>query len=205
VSPTHEVEARGGDAELAALALAHPGVAVRFVPDATSDLARSLGVGVGGGRGSGEVTVDLLRLDDADGAVNMVVLGPPPDRLGRRHRRRACRVEGDGRLLWEGPATTVVLANGEFLRGADVVPRGHPGDGRFEVHVYALDPGQRAMMRARLATGGHVPHPGIVTASVTRAVVRFDRAVRVEVDGCPRRPAAGLDAAIEPGALLLRF
>jgi YegS C-terminal NAD kinase beta sandwich-like domain len=199
------VDACGGDAELADAAAAHPGATVRFAPDATSDLARALGMTER--RGSGAATVDFLHIDGTTCvcAVNMAVLGPPPDRLGRRHRRRACRVEGDGRVLWDGPATTVVLANGEFLRGTDLVPRGHPADGRFEVHVYALRPGQRRLMRARLATGEHVPHPGIHTASVRQAVVRFDQPVRVEIDGRRHPRAPGLEVALDPARLVVRF
>ena len=35
-------------------------------------------------------------------------------------------------------ATTVVVLVGQYLRGADVSPRGHPGDGAAEVQVYAM-------------------------------------------------------------------
>ena len=45
--------------------------------------------------------------------------------------------------------------------GHDVVPRGHPGDGRVEVQVYAVRPGQRAGVRSRLPQGVHLPHPDI--------------------------------------------
>jgi len=100
-------------------------------------------------------------------------------------------------------ATTVVIANGEYLRGNDVVPRGHPSDGHFEVHVYAVEPGQRRRMRARLASGTHVPHPGIRTLHGARASVRWDRPVPLEVDGSAQGRAQALDVVILPGALLL--
>jgi len=135
--------------------------------------------------------------------VNMVVLGPPPDRLGRRHRRSHCRVEVDDRVVWDDPATTVLVATGEFLRGHDVVPRGHPADGRLEVQVYALAPGQRGRMRGRLATGTHLPHPQISTAGGTAVRVQWDRPVRRELDGVERGAATSSSVVICPGALHL--
>jgi hypothetical protein len=81
-----------------------------------------------------------------------------------------------------------VVANGEYLRGRDVVPRGHPGDGRLEVQVYSVAAGQRRRMRSRLATGTHVPHPGIRTTQGSHAVVHWHGQARFEVDGT-RRPS----------------
>ncbi len=173
----------GGDAQLAEAISRHPGMPVRFTADATSDLARALGITGVPRRVRAPVTLDVLRLGGAARAVNMVVLGPPPDRLRRCHRPKHCRVDVDGRIVHDGPATTVVVANGEYLRGLDVVPRGHPGDSRLEVHVYAVAGGQRRRMRVRLATGTHLPHPGIRTSQGSHAIVHWDRPVRLEVDG----------------------
>jgi hypothetical protein len=199
---TSAPEVIGDDAVLAG-AVHGPNAGVRFVPDDASDLARALGI-VAGHSATAATTVDVLVLgDDGEPAVNMVVLGPPPDRLRRHHRARECVVEVGGRTVWEGRATTVVIANGEYLRGKDVVPRGHPADGHFEVHVYALAPGQRATMRARLATGTHVPHPEIRTAQGTEVRVRWSRPARLEIDGSARGKAKTLQVGIRPGALTL--
>jgi diacylglycerol kinase family enzyme len=103
----------------------------------------------------------------------MVVSGLPPDRLRAWTRARRVEVRVDGRLVHDGPATTVVVANGQFRHGADLVPRGHPGDGRLEVQVYALRAGERAAMRRRLPGGGHLPHPRIVTSNGRQAQVRW--------------------------------
>jgi diacylglycerol kinase family enzyme len=192
----------GGDAALGAAVAANPGAPIHFVPDATSDLARALGLGAGA-TVDAPARVDLLDLSAGPSAVNMLVLGPAPDRLRRTHRRRRCRVEVDGRVLWDGPASTVLVATGEYLRHLDVVPKGHPGDGRLEVQVYALAPGQRVRMRRRLATGTHVPHPEIVMGAGTRACVQWDRPVSVEVDGVARDEAAILTATIRPAGLTL--
>lgn len=177
-----DLELTGDDAVLAA-ALAGAGAdpLVRFSPSPDSDLARAVGL-VGESPGTTAVPVDLLRLGDGGVAVNAVVVGVPPDRLRWWHRPFAVEVVVDGTAL-TARATGVVVATGQFLRGFDVSPRGHPGDGWCEVQVYALAPGQRRPMRARLRSGSHLPHPGITTRRGRSVVVRCGRAVRVEVDG----------------------
>jgi hypothetical protein len=194
------VDVSGDDADLAEAALAHPGAVLRFVPSPGSDLARAVGLGPDGPGGDTVVACDLLDLGAGAAAVNAAVLGVPPDRLRRWHRLHSVSVEVDGRVVWDAPATTVVVANGQFLRGRDLVPRGHPGDGRVEVQVYALEPGERAGMRTRLARGDHVPHPRIGLASGRRVVVRWaDADAALEVDGRPRGRTGGAVVAVREG------
>jgi diacylglycerol kinase family enzyme len=101
-------------------------------------------------------------------------------------------------------ATSVVVATGQFLRGFDVSPRGHPGDGWCEVQVYCLAPGQRRAMRARLRSGSHVPHPAITTRRGRSVSVRCGRAVPVEVDGkAAVRGATGVSIEVLPAAFRL--
>ena len=188
-----DLDIAGGDADLAAAVAARPGLLVRFRPDPTSDLAGAVGLDPAGGsdapRGI-ELPLDLLRLDDGRTATNMVVLGTPPDTLGRFARRFGANVRVDEKPVFHGPCTTIVVATGQFRRGLDLVPRGHPGDGRAEVQVYAVRAGERAALRARLATGTHVPHPRITQRSGARIDVTVDRRVALELDG---RSAAGID------------
>jgi hypothetical protein len=196
-----EVEGSGGDAELAALVRAHPGALVRFLPDAQCDLARAVGLRATSPGGC-EVAVDALDLGDML-AVNMLTVGARPDRIRWWTRARHVTVTIDERLLFAGPATSVVVANGQYLAGADVVPRGHPGDGRLEVQVYALNPGERSAMRARLASGTHVPHPRIHGASGRRADVAFASSVPAEADGRPVAARARWRVGVVPGAVRL--
>jgi len=201
------VDVAGDDADLAAAALPFaddPAVLLRFAPSPGSDLARALGLPVGGPPPGPDRTLaacDLLDLAGGGAAVNAVVLGVAPDRLHARHRRHRVTVEVDGRAVGDGRASTVVVASGQFLRGADLVPRGHPGDGRIEVQVYALSPSERRAMRARLAGGDHVPHPHIAQATGRRVVVRWDRGERpIEVDGRPQGRTGGIEVTVRPGA-----
>jgi diacylglycerol kinase family enzyme len=196
----------GDDAALAAAVRDQPGARVGFRPDATSDLARALGVPATGGAAL-ELGVDALAViaDDRElFAVNMVVVGTAPDRTGWFTASPELRVEVDGRVAHEGRATSVVVASGQYLRGNDVVPRGHPGDGRAEVQVYAVARGQRAGVRARLPQGVHLPHPDIVQTSGRRVVVvAAKRPVALEVDGVPGPPASRITVELVPGAFTL--
>jgi hypothetical protein len=202
--PAWEVD--GDDAALAAAVRDHPGARVGFHPSPASDLARALGVH-GPGSGELELGVDALRVT-ADGrelfAVNMVVMGTPPDRTGWSSPAPELRVEVDGRVVHDTPATTVVIASGQFLRGNDVVPRGHPGDGRAEVQVYAVPRGQRSGVRRRLPQGTHLPHPAITQTSGRRVdVVAAKRPVDLEVDGVVTPAAVRVTVEIAPEAFLI--
>lgn len=204
--PGAGVEVAGGDADLARAAVAHPGAVLRFAPDATSDLARAVGLAPGG-PGHTVAACDVLLLSDGTHAVNAVVWGAAPDRLRPWHRTHPVEVEVDGRVVGEGRATTVVVASGQFLRGADLVPRGHPGDGRIEVQVYAVAPRERRQMRVRLGRGEHVPHPRIAQASGRTVLVRWagtgrraHRGAPIEVDGHPAGRATELRVSVVPGA-----
>jgi diacylglycerol kinase family enzyme len=146
------------------------------------------------------VPVDGLRLEVAPRlAINAVVLGAAPDRVRWWSRDVSIEVVLDGRERFRGRATTVLVANGQYLRGADIVPRGHPGDGRAEVQVYALSRGERRAMRRRLAQGAHVPHPRIRELSGRRIEVRVaGRGLPLEVDGVGRGRHRELTVEVVP-------
>ena len=108
-------------------------------------------------------------------AVNMVVVGVPPDRQRWWNGAQGVVVKVDDRVAYDGGAVAVVVANGQYLRGVDVVPRGHPGDGRIEGQVYDVARRERAAMRRRLPLGTHVPHPRIRPLAGRRVEIRADR------------------------------
>jgi hypothetical protein len=197
-----DIEVTGGDPDLAAVVAARPGVLVRFRPDESSDFAGAVGISGEVGRDI-EVAVDLLRFDDGEAAVNMFVLGTPPERLRRTARCFGANVRVDDRSVFHGPCTTVVVATGQFRHGLDVVPRGHPGDGRAEVQIYAVRRPERAALRTRLATGTHVPHPGITQRTARRVTVSTGRKVAFEVDGRPRPATDFVEINVVPSAYRL--
>src|SRR5262249_59072923 len=92
-------------------------------------------------------------------AGNGVVIGTAPDRQHWWSRAPGVQVTVDDRVVHEGGATGVVIANGQFLHANDVVPRGHPGDGRIELQVYSVPRRERGALRRRVRDGSHLPHP----------------------------------------------
>jgi hypothetical protein len=197
----------GDDAALAAAVAAAPGALVAFRPGPGSDLARAVGLRAGAEAAAPipvgpatEVPVDAVRIEGDGLACNAVVLGTPPDRLRWARAASTVEVEVDGQPWFAGSATTVVIANGQFLRGADLVPRGHPGDGRMEIQVYELRRRERKAMRRRLATGAHVPHPRIRSPRRGPDPARVGgrggrRARRTGADAGRRRRPGGVPAA----------
>lgn len=196
----------GDDATLAAAVRDHPGARVRFRPDPTSDLARTLGLHSGGGDDL-ELPLDALRVTADDRelfAVNMVVVGTPPDRTRWSTRSTTLRVTVDGRVAHDGSATGVVVATGQHLRANDVIPRGHPGDGRAEVQVHAVARRERSGVRMRLPQGVHVPHPDITQAAGRHIeVVAASRSVPLEVDGVAAPAALRVTVEVVPEAYLI--
>jgi len=187
-----DVDVAGGDAALAAVAGRTPGALVRFRPDRTSDLARAVGLAPTTVHGSTTalgtaLPLDLLAFGEAV-ACNMCVFGTPPDRLRRSSPSFEIHVELDDRPWYSGRATTVVVAIGQFLRGFDVVPRSHPGDGKAEVQVYDVGRRERRTMRSRLVSGTHLPHPGIRQRSAHTIELRFRPAAPSEIDGAGHEP-----------------
>lgn len=197
-------EVEGSDAELAVVAAARPGARVVFRPTPGSDLARAIGLHDPGSAAL-EVPIDGLRLDQRpEIAVNAVVLGTPPDRMRWWNRSFRIGVTVDGRERFEGRAVAVVIASGQYLRGLDVVPRGHPGDGRAEVQIYEPTRAERAAMRRRLPQGTHVPHPRIHELAGRRVEVRVQaRPAPLEADGEPRGRVRGLSVEVLPEVLWL--
>ena len=179
-----DCEVTGDDTALARAVAAHEGALIRFRPSASSDFARAVGLEADQPNPpTTAVPVDALVVDGADLAVNMVIAGTAPDRLRWFHTSSKTEVVVDGRVLFSGSATSVVIANGQFLRGNDVIPRGHPGDGRIEVQVYSVRPRERAALRHRLTSGAHLPHPAIVTGSGRRVELVRQGSRRAEIDG----------------------
>ena len=201
----------GDDAALAAAARDQPGSRIAFLPSARCDLARALGLDVTSLDPRAdrvlELPVDALRVDADDHsrfAVNMVIVGVAPDRLRWFDRASAVTVTVDDRVVHHDRAVAVVIANGQYLRGLDLVPRGHPGDARIEAQVYALRPGERRAMRDRLPRGEHLPHPRVIQAAGRRIEVRsVERALKLEIDGVPAPSARRVAVEVVPEAFCL--
>jgi hypothetical protein len=214
-----DLEVSGGDAVLAEVigrGLADPLVRFSAAPD--SDLARAIGLVAGAPSTGLALPLDVLefaaepasgvRLPEYGGkgtpvAVNSIVVGVPPDRLRGWHRPAGLSVEIDGAVVDAAGATSLVVMNGQYLRGLDLSPRGHPGDGVAEAQLYALPPGARRAMRTRLTTGAHLPHRAITIRRARRVVVRASRPAALEVDGAATGEVTALEVTLRAGAYRL--
>jgi hypothetical protein len=101
---------------------------------------------------------------------------------------------------WRG--RVVAAMNAQYLGPWDVVPRGHPNDGRLDVLDADLPFDERLQVRSRLRTGSHLPHPRITERHVTALQVDLERPTPVFLDGDPVGPATRLVIHVEPDALL---
>jgi hypothetical protein len=186
----------GDDAALADAVAAQPG-GLFVLRSGAAEIGRAVGAGAGA---STMLTLDALDVEGTV-AVNMVVLGALPPR--RWTRTVVIDVRIDDHDWFSGPATTVVVATGEFRNGFDVVPRGHPGDGRAEVQVYALRPAERGQLAPRMQSGAHVPHPRITQRSGRRIEIFSDRPLPLEIDGIRLDRVTQATVEVRPGAYRL--
>jgi len=199
------------DDELAVIAEHHRGKLFRYVPVGESDVARNLGLAVESDSAHEpagvELALDLLRAEfDALvslTAVNAIVIGAMPSRTTWLTRMCRCAVTIDSRVVCNELVTGVVIASGQFVAGADVNPRSHPGDGMIEVYAYALDRSERRGMRTRLASGTHLPHPRITRVPGKTIAVRASHPLPIYADGVGRGRACEVTAAVDPAALRL--
>lgn len=101
---------------------------------------------------------------------------------------------------WRGPVLCIM--NAEHVGPADVAPRAHPNDGRFDVLEVSASMSRRARWQAwrRLSTGTHVPHPDIRTRRGRHEEFRFPRPVAVRVDGFERGTVRSIAVSVVPDA-----
>lgn len=82
--------------------------------------------------------------------------------------------------LW---TRTVAVGNAQWLGGWNLWPRGHPNDGRLDLLDARLPLADLRKVHARLGTGSHLPHPGVVARRVKAETVQLDRPLGVWLDG----------------------
>ncbi len=90
----------------------------------------------------------------------------------------------------------------QFLRRLDVVPRGHPNDGKLD--LLRVDPAMPARVRwqaaRRARTGTHLPHPQLAVSQPTAVELTFARPLHLWVDGRRWHTAAAVRLTVEPDA-----
>jgi hypothetical protein len=85
------------------------------------------------------------------------------------------------RSWWRG--RVVAVMNAQWIGRWDVAPKSHPNDGLLDVFDGDLSLDDRLKLRSRLATGTHVPHPGIAQSRVGALQLELDQPTPVWLDG----------------------
>jgi hypothetical protein len=116
----------------------------------------------------------------------------------------------DGRLHWfvahllarsPGWGRVVAAMNAQWRGGWNLGPRAHPNDGLLDVYEARLSVADRLKVRGRLASGTHLPHPGITQRRVAAVQFEFPKPTTIELDGEAVAQARALSVRLEPDAL----
>lgn len=102
------------------------------------------------------------------------------------------------RTWWQG--RVIAVMNAQWIGSWDVAPRSHPNDGLLDVLDGDLSLDDRLKARRRLATGTHVPHPGIRQQRVPAVQFQLERATPVWLDGERVGSARTISARLEVDA-----
>jgi YegS/Rv2252/BmrU family lipid kinase len=101
----------------------------------------------------------------------------------RKYRSGRISVQAD-RKSWEGRASNVVIANGQFYGGGmKISPRSYPGDGLLDIQISTGPKSEAFTMIPKVYRGEHVPHPHIKEMRGKRITVDADRPLPMEGDG----------------------
>lgn len=156
------------------------------------DLARTLGSAQGVDRPTlNELPIDLLRLTIDDGPSRAAVAHV----VARLPRRAGSWLRGE----------VLFVMNAQFHGAWNLVPRGHPNDGRADVlHVDAeLGLRQRVEAARRAPAGGHLPHPGVQLRRVESAEFTFARPMEIVADSVVVGTSRSLHVVVEPDAAVV--
>jgi diacylglycerol kinase (ATP) len=98
------------------------------------------------------------------------------------HRRAEVVVDLVDRT-YEGPMSSMIVANGQFLGGMKVAPRAAPTDGLLDVLIGRASRVEEIALAPKVFRGEHLPHPDIKLAKRVRVSIEADRPLPVSVDG----------------------
>lgn len=101
----------------------------------------------------------------------------------RGYRAGQVTVHAD-RKTWEGRASNVVVANGQFYGGGmKISPRSYPGDGLLDIQISTGPKSEAFTLIPKVYRGEHVPHPHIKEMRGKSITVEADRSLPLEGDG----------------------
>lgn len=113
-------------------------------------------------------------------------------------------VHRSGPLGWLRDSATVI-ANTEYVRGRQLLPRAHPNDGLLDrLEIDATMPSRQRLQAIRRArVGNHLPHPDMRATRGDRFTVDVNRRSRLVVDGqsISVRGAVVIEVVVDGGAV----
>lgn len=102
--------------------------------------------------------------------------------------------------LWR---RAVAVMNAQWFRDWNLGPRAHPNDGVLDVSEARLSLRDLVKVRARLATGSHLPHPDIRVRRAAELRVELDRPLTIWLDGEVADRGRELSFRVDPDALVV--
>lgn len=104
------------------------------------------------------------------------------------------------------PVDENYVMNAQFLGTWDVIPRGHPNDGRVDVLTVpaSLSWRQRQQFRRRIQTGTHIPHPLVEVRPITQTWSAEGCGTLI-LDGLNRGPVEDLTISVVADSVTVWF
>lgn len=105
----------------------------------------------------------------------------------RAHRSAPATIRLDGALVWTGPLTAAVVANGAYYGGGmKIAPAADPADGRLDLVVLG-DLGRLELLRwlPTVYRGGHLANPKVTTHRGGTVFIDAPTRLPMHVDGEP--------------------
>ena len=112
----------------------------------------------------------------------------------------ACHLVATARRAWRGGRRFTVIANSPWWGDYNVAPKAHPNDGLLDVVEFDLGPRQWKPVRARMATGSVLPHPGIRARRDSAYSAEWDEERTIVVDDVAVGAARRIAVRIRPDA-----
>ena len=111
----------------------------------------------------------------------------------------------DGVRFHDGKVSCALVGNvGKIVGGVTALPEARPDDGILDLGVVTVrNPVQWAMVFCRLATGTAAASPLVRMTRGAEFALRFDRAVRYQLDGGARGSTTKLRVRVHPAAVVV--
>ena len=99
------------------------------------------------------------------------------------------------------PWHSTFIVNSPVIHNRRISPKGHPGDGKFEIIEFSMSLRQSLSAYHRSKSGDHLPHPDIKTYRKTEYKAKIEKNQRVTVDGGIVKSSGDFSMSVIPHAI----